>query len=190
MVASIHTALDGLKAIMVDNKLTADDLERVDVGCGPVTYIHCAWEYRPKGVTAAQMNLFYGLAVIAADGDAGAAQFSEDRLAEPKLLELIGRMHAHVSQELEAMGREFRHASTVEVKTKAGQILERTELYYCGTIENPPKPNDVEAKFRTLAGRVLSPLLVDRLSKLVRDLDHQSSLDELSGILLESSSGQ
>lgn len=189
MAASIHTALDGLKTIMVDNKLTADDLDSVDVGCGPMTYKHCAWEYLPKGVTAAQMNIFYGLAVIAADGDAGADQFREDRLAEPKLMELIRRMRAHISPELQAMGHKFRHAAIVTVKTKAGQIYERRELYFRGTSENPPKPGDVENKFRALTGRVLSPQQIDRLLKIVRDLEHESSLDELSNILLERSQG-
>ena len=33
-----------------------------------MTHVHCAWEYKAQGVTAAQMNLFYGLAVIALDG--------------------------------------------------------------------------------------------------------------------------
>ncbi|KAF2098726.1 mmgE/PrpD [Rhizodiscina lignyota] len=187
MAASIHTSLDGLKAIMVDNKLTADDLESVDVGMGPMTYQHCAWEYQPKGVTAAQMNMFYGLAVIAADGDAGAGQFSEDRLTEPRLMELIKRMHAHVSPELQAMGPKFRHAAIVTVKTKAGQTYESRQLYYRGTKENPPKPGQVEDKFRALAGRVLSSQQLDRIVELVRDLENQPSLDELSGLLLERS---
>src|SRR5262245_1464574 len=68
VVTSIHTALDGLAEIMRENKLAAEDIERVEVGLSPMTHVHCAWQYKAQGVTAAQMNLYYGLAVIALDG--------------------------------------------------------------------------------------------------------------------------
>lgn len=182
-VASIHTALDGFRAIISENKLKADDIESVDVGTGHLTYQHCAWKYKPNGVTAAQMNLFYPLALIAVDGDAGVNQFREDRLTDPQLLALIDRMTAHVSDELEEMGREYRHASTTTVKTKDGRVFERTELHRRGTRENPPQPKDVEQKFRTLATRVLPDDLVEKLVPLIRSLEDQASLEGLCSIL-------
>jgi 2-methylcitrate dehydratase PrpD len=182
-VASIHTALDGFRAIVSENKLNAEDIASVDVGIGHLTYQHCAWEYKPNGITAAQMNLFYPLALIAVDRDAGVNQFREDRLADPQLLALIGRMTAHVSDELEAMGREYRHASTMTVKTKDGRVLERTELHRRGTKENPPQPKDVERKFRTLASHILPDDSVERLVPLIRSLDDQASLEGLYSIL-------
>ena len=38
---------------------------RSKIGCGHMTFVHTAWDYRPAGVTAAQMNMFYGIAVMA-----------------------------------------------------------------------------------------------------------------------------
>jgi 2-methylcitrate dehydratase PrpD len=56
-VTSIHTALDGLAQIMRDHGLRADDIASIDAGLSQATYVHCAWEYKAQGVTAAQMNL-------------------------------------------------------------------------------------------------------------------------------------
>ena len=55
-VTSIHTALDGLGEIMREQKLaraTSEGRSRAE----PITHVHCAWEYKAQGVTAAQMNL-------------------------------------------------------------------------------------------------------------------------------------
>jgi 2-methylcitrate dehydratase PrpD len=182
-VASIHTALDGLLYIMRENKLTADDIESIEVGCGKVTYRHCAWEYRVEGVTGAQMNLFFPLAMIAIDGDASINQFNESRLAEPRVLQLIKRMKAHIDPEYEAMGRAFRHGSTVEVKTKDGRTIVRKEIHRRGSPGNPARPGDIEKKFRTLAGTVLDEGRVQKLWDFVQDLENQPSLDELFKII-------
>lgn len=49
-------------------------------------------EIQTSGVTAAQMNLFYCLAVIAIDGDPGINEFIESRLDDARVLELVARM--------------------------------------------------------------------------------------------------
>jgi len=83
-VTSIHTALDALADLMREHQLRADDIAEVDAGLSHMTHVHCAWEYKAQGVTAAQMNLSYGLAVIALDGMAFVDQYREDRCATRK----------------------------------------------------------------------------------------------------------
>lgn len=185
-VASIHTALDGLLSIMRENNLNADDIEGIDVGCGKVTYRHCAWKYRPEGVTSAQMNLFYSLAVVAIDGDAGIHQFSDSRLEDRRVLDLIARMEAHIDNEIDAMGRSFRHGSTITLKTKDGRSFTRTELHRRGTKENPPHPGDIEKKFRTLAGVAMDENTVESIWSFIQDLENKESLDELFKLLANS----
>ncbi|KAJ9609972.1 hypothetical protein H2200_006302 [Cladophialophora chaetospira] len=182
-VASIHTALDGLRAIMSDNNLSADDIEKIDVGCTKVTYRHCAWPYKPEGVTSAQMNLFYCLAVVAIDGDAGIHQFSDSRLEDRRVLDLIARMQAHIDNELDATGRSFRHGGTITVSTKDGRSFERRELHRRGTKENPPQPGDIEKKFRTLTGTVMDEDTIQSLWSFIQDLEKKESLDELFHLL-------
>jgi 2-methylcitrate dehydratase PrpD len=182
-VASIHTALEGLRIIMLEHSLTASDIEKIEVGVSKVTYFHCAWKYKPAGVTAAQMNLFYSMAVLATDGDAGQDQFREDRLQDSHLLDLIARMEARIDDSIEAKGRKFRHSAQVKVQTKDGRVFERTELYRRGSPENPARPGDIEEKFRQLAGTVLDEEDVVRLTHLLRNLDDAESLDELFSVL-------
>ena len=182
-VTSIHTALDALADIMREHKLTADDIVEVDAGLSHMTHVHCAWEYKAQGVTAAQMNLYYGLAVIALDGMAFVDQYREDRLRDPKILDFIKRVHARVDAGIEAMGAAFRHAARVTVKTRDGRTLKHEILHRRGSPENPLKPADVEYKFRNIARACLSRPHTERVMKLVGALDTLDSTTELIGIL-------
>jgi len=182
-VTSIHTALDALADLMRESKLGADDIAEVDAGLSHMTHVHCAWEYKAQGVTAAQMNLYYGLAVIALDGMAFVDQYREDRLRDPQILDFITRVRAHVDPGIEAMGAAFRHAARVTVRTRDGRTLTREILHRRGSPENPLQPADVEYKFRNVARACLTQAHTDRVMKLVGVLETLDSTAELTGIL-------
>jgi 2-methylcitrate dehydratase PrpD len=182
-VTSIHTALDALADLMRENKLGANDIARVDAGLSHMTHVHCAWKYEAQGVTAAQMNLYYGLAVIALDGAAFVDQYREDRLRDPRILDFIGRIHARVDPEIEAMGPAFRHAARLKVETRDRRSHTREILHRRGSPENPLKPGDIEYKFRNVARGCLASTRLERVIEICKTLDRQANTHELTGIL-------
>ena len=182
-VTSIHTTLDALADLMRENKLKPDDIAAVDAGVSHMTYVHCAWEYKAQGVTAAQMNLFYGLAVIAYDGVAFVDQYREDRLRDPKILDFIKRITARVDPEIEGMGAAFRHAARLSITTRDGRTFTREILNRRGSPENPLKPEDIEYKFRHVVKSCLTPANIDKVMQLVAKLDKLDSTSELISIL-------
>ena len=182
-VTSIHTALDALADLMREHKLAADDIARVDAGLSHMTHVHCAWKYEAQGVTAAQMNLYYGLAVIALDGAAFVDQYREDRLRDPRILDFIGRIHASVDPGIEAMGPAFRHAARVKVETRDRRTHTREILHRRGSPENPLNPGDIEYKFRNVARGCLAPRRLERVVEICKTLDRQDSINELIGML-------
>lgn len=187
-VTSIHAALDALADIMRENALAPDDIASVDVGVSEMTFVHCAWEYRAQGVTAAQMNLYYGLAAIAHDGVAFVSQYREDRLADPRLLDFIQRIHARSDPEINAMGPAYRHAATVSVRTHDGRVLARQILNRRGSPENPLLPGDVEYKFRNVVESCLAPADIDRVVRLCDALDTLDDVGPLIAILAKPAS--
>ncbi len=178
-VTSIHSALDSMKAIMAEQRLAADDVARVEAGLSPMTHVHCAWAYKAQGVTAAQMNLFFGLAVIAEDGVAFTEQFREDRLADPRLLDFIGRISAHVDPEIEQMGAPFRHASRLRVTTRDGRVFEKLALHRRGSPENPIGHDEIEAKFRAVVAPCMSAADAQRIVDVVNRLETLESMAPL-----------
>jgi 2-methylcitrate dehydratase PrpD len=178
-VTSIHTALDGLADILRENKLTADDVAHLEVGLSPMTHVHCAWEYKAQGVTAAQMNLYYGLAVIALDGMAFTDQYRESRLRDPRRLDFIGRISAYVDPEIENMGAAFRHAARVKLTARDGRAFEKLVLHRRGSPEAPLKPEDIVYKFRHVVKSCIPEQRTTRLLDLVRNLDRLDDTREL-----------
>jgi 2-methylcitrate dehydratase PrpD len=182
-VTSIHAALDALTHVMSSNGLKPDDIASLEVGVSQMTFVHCAWDYKAQGVTAAQMNLYYGLAVIAHDGVAFVSQYRQDRLADPKLLDFITRIQARVDDEIEAMGPAFRHAATVRVCTRDGREFSHRILNRRGSPENPISAADVEYKFRNVVESCLAPADIDRVVRLSAEFDSVDHAAELIGLL-------
>lgn len=188
-VASIHSALDALRQVMQQNKLKADDIAKVHVGLSTMTHVHCAWEYKAQGVTAAQMNLFFGLAAIAVDGNAFVDQYREDRLRDPRILDFIGRIEAVADKEIDAMGALFRHASRVTVTTRDGRKHSMEMLHRLGSPENPLKPAEVQQKFRTLTRQCLSEKQADEVIGITQSLDKLDDLGRLTSVLAAANAG-
>ena len=182
-VTSIHSALDGLAAIMQEQQLKADDIARVEAGLSPMTHVHCAWEYKAQGVTAAQMNLYYGMAVIALDGAAFTEQFREARLSDPRILDFISRISAHVDPEIESMGAPFRHASRIKVTTRDGRTFEKLSPHRRGSPENPLAPAEVVHKFRNVVAPCLDQAAAERIIAAVDSFETLADINELMPLL-------
>lgn len=182
-VTSIHTALDALAKIMREHGLRADDIASIKVGVGTMTHVHCAWPYRAQGVTAAQMNLYYGLAVMALDGAAFVKQYAEERLRDPRILDFITRVEPYVDPQIDALGPALRHAARVSVVTRDAHEFREEVLHRRGSPENPLTPDEVLEKFRHVAGACLPRAYVDRIMELTAQLDRLESLQELIALL-------
>ena len=182
-VTSIHSALDALSELMKEHGIKAGDIAKVETGLSPMTHVHCAWEYKAQGVTAAQMNLYYGMAVIALDGAAFTEQFREARLADPQILDFITRISAYVDPEIEKMGAPFRHASRVKITTRDGKVHEKLALHRRGSPENPLAPEEVVHKFRNVVAPCMSKADAERIITTVDRCESLADINELAAIV-------
>jgi aconitate decarboxylase len=48
-VTSIHAALDAFRPVLIEERLAATEIGEIQVGCGHMTFVHMAREYRPAG---------------------------------------------------------------------------------------------------------------------------------------------
>jgi 2-methylcitrate dehydratase PrpD len=169
--ASIHSPLGLLDALMRENDLAARDIARIVVHCSAMAHRHCAWPYRPAGVTAAQMNMPFALAMMAVDRAAMGAQFREDRLADPKVLPMLDRIVVEPAEEYSKGGDETRHAARIEIETTSGRTFRRETWNRPGSPANPMTETQLQHKFAALARSVLSAAQIETLGDAVRQLD-------------------
>jgi 2-methylcitrate dehydratase PrpD len=178
-VTSIHSALDALGMIMRDNNLVVGDIAHIHAGVSHPTHVHCAWPYKAQSITAAQMNIYYGLAMIALFGVAFVQQFDANKISDPDVMAFTKCITASVDPDIEARGHAFRHMARVRVETADGQTFEREVTHRRGSPENPISPADVIAKFRTLAASVLTPDATNDVITIVDTLDDQQDISAL-----------
>ena len=178
-VTSIHAALDAMRATGV----AARDIQSIEIGVGHMTFVHTAWDYRPAGVTAAQMNMFYGIAVMALRGDVTARDYTEARITDPETLAFIPRIKVFEDGELEAMGAAFRHAARVTVHTTDGRTIKREVLNRRGSPESPVTREDVERKFSANLAGILGGKEIEQLKTLALGLDTLANADAILRIV-------
>lgn len=182
---TIQASMDALRQIMRSNNIKADEIAEVEARVSTMTYVHCAWEYKAQGVTAAQMNLFYGLAVMAIDGNAFVDQYREERLKAPAILQFIKRIKAYPDQQIDDMGPAFRSAGRIKVKCLDGRVFEKEVLHRLGTPENALSAVDVENKFHALARQHLSDSAIDNVIEIVNGLDRLEDIRPLVAVISE-----
>ncbi len=169
--ASIHSPLGLLDDIMRENALTRIDISRIVVHCSAMAHRHCAWPYRPAGVTAAQMNMPFALAMMAIDRAAMGAQFRAERLEDPNVLPMLDRIHVEPAEEYSEGGDETRHAARVLVETRSGKTYARETWNRPGSPANPMTEAQLAEKFAVLAGAVLPAPQIAALSDAIKQLD-------------------
>jgi 2-methylcitrate dehydratase PrpD len=177
-----HAALSLLDEIMSAERLSAHDIERVEVRCTSYCKAHVGWPYVAQGVASAQINLYYALAVMALDRAAMIEQFREGRLDDAATREFMSRIAIFSDPELDALGNAYRYATRLSVLTTGGARHERETRYRPGSAEAPLGQDAIERKFRLLASYALNDGAVALQAEIAR-LDLAESVCGLVGML-------
>jgi len=121
-------------------------------------------KWHPKTRETADHSLPYCVAVALQDGKVGLEQFSEDRIGDPTLLDLVSRVEVEEDADL---SRRY-PASTpnrIKVTTRSGESVAREVEFPRGHSGNPMTDDEVEDKFRRLADGEMAP---DRQAEVLR----------------------
>lgn len=180
-------AMATLDEIVRKHNLKADDIESVTAHVSTNTLHHCGWDYDPakiQGVLAAQMNLRYGMAVMALERQATVAQFTEDKMRDPVILDFVRRVNVELEPKYDGSGGKYRVACRAVVACKNGAKHEAEILYRKGSHEDPMTAAEIDDKFMDLAGKTIAPQsarqIADMVAKLER-LDNSNDLTQLLG---------
>jgi 2-methylcitrate dehydratase PrpD len=179
------TAMTAIDRIMREHGLRAADIESITAFVSDNTLHHCGWPYegdRIQSVLSAQMNLRYGLAVMAMERGYGVAQFDESKIRDPEILKFIGRIRVEHEPKFEGANGRYRVACRLVVKLRDGTERETTVLYRRGSPEDPMTREQLMEKFRTLTQRVGEPTSA-QIAQMVSRIDERENLAELSRLL-------
>jgi 2-methylcitrate dehydratase PrpD len=178
---AIHTALDGLLALRAEHELRPDIVAAVTCAVNrwaPEILIHHTADTPAQG----RFCVEYSLAVALADGEAGIAQYTDERVADPALRKLAARVDVVVDAALAVDRTAF--PATVTIETTDGRRLSATVDQARGTPELPLGTDELVAKFRSSAAGALPADGLDRTVELLLGLDELHDVGVLGETLV------
>lgn len=174
-LASSQTSVDAMRAIIAREGIRGEDVDQVRIGTTNMVYVHCGWPYEPKETITAQMNLPYTAAVTLLEGNAFVDQYADEKLRDPKILDLARRIEVYVDPELDAGGPHEMRAVRAEVRMKSGAVHREEVIYRSGHWRNPLSDEALKEKFRDLAGRVLEAGAVAEIERIIDNLENEDA---------------
>jgi len=152
-----HTHLTCTLKVMINNNLDYTDIEEVKVTTLAQAYdiLFDPMKYRPESRETADHSLPYCLAAAIVDKKITTESFSDEKLADPRIYEVIDKIKGIPSIEFEKMFP-AKQPSRVEIKTKDGREFSEYIEYPKGDPREPMTIEDLENKFNALSTELLN----------------------------------
>jgi 2-methylcitrate dehydratase PrpD len=130
------------------------------------------------------MNLRYGMAVMALERRATAAQFTEQKMRDPVILDFVRRVKVELEPKFDGEGGKYRVACRAVVVCRNGARHEAEILYRKGSHEDPMTNAEIAEKFMNLAGQNIGAATAQRIADVVATLDALDSTNGLTDLLV------
>ena len=174
-----HTPLDALRLIVKENNLKPDDVDSMHLRMFEFAMQLAAPDrYKPDTREQADHSLPYCLAVGLLEGDLGPEQFKHDqwKQAPPG-----GGNYLLIVFTLEDLGDRSLEVGPqqIEVTTKDGKTYRKRVDFPKGDEKNPMTDEEVQAKFKKLAGPLMSEWRMQRIIDTVNNIEDVDDIHKL-----------
>lgn len=156
--ALTHTHITATLKVMRENDLNYKDIDEVVITtiARATDILFDPHKYRPESRETADHSLPYCIAAAIIDGKITTNTFSEEKMKDPAIWEVIDKIKGEASEEFESMFP-AKQPSRVTVKTKKGVNFSAYLEYPKGDPREPMTIEDIENKFNALSEPLLSP---------------------------------
>jgi len=170
--ALTHTHLSCLLNAMIGNNLEYSDIKEVKVTCFAQAYdiLFDPTKYRPESRETADHSLPYCMAAAMVDKKITTESFSDEKLNDPRIYEVIDKIKGEPSQEFEKMFP-AKQPSRVVVTTNDGRTFEEYLEYPKGDPREPMTMDDLENKFNSLVGDKFDDFKKNQLKDTIFDCE-------------------
>jgi 2-methylcitrate dehydratase PrpD len=155
----IHPVIDGCIQLRNEYRLTADQIESIDVDIHPIV-MELTSKKNPKTGLEGKFSVFYVAALAITAGKAGESQFTDQAVAEPTVVALQQRVQANIDKSI------TEDQARIKIRLKDGRVLERFVAHVIGSVENPMSDAALQEKFSDLCGGILPADKMQRLADL------------------------
>jgi 2-methylcitrate dehydratase len=183
--ALTHTHISCTLNAMNKNNLTYEDVDEVKVTAFAQAYdiLFDPTKYRPESRETADHSLPYCLAVSIVDKKISTQSFSDEKLKDPRIFEVIDKIKGEPSLEFEKMFP-AKQPSKVVVKTKDGKEYEEYMEYPKGDPREPMTIEDIDNKFSGLAEGTLSTERQEEIKEMILNCEGMTINDFMNKLVI------
>jgi 2-methylcitrate dehydratase PrpD len=172
----VHALLDGLLALREEHRLRPDEVESVEARVNPMVLVPTGIREPSTGLEG-KFSVFHSAAVALIDGLAGPAQYTDQRVNDPAVVDL--RRRVEVSGD-EALGR---GQADVAILLRDGRRLTRHVPQASGSADHPLTDAQLGRKFESLVAPILGAERSARLQATVGQLEQLPHVEQLTAQL-------
>ena len=183
--ALTHTHISCALNAMINNNLDYSDVKEVKVTAIAKAYdiLFDPAKYRPESRETADHSLPYCLAAAIVDKKITTQSFSDEKLKDPAIFEIIDKIKGEPSLEFEKMFP-AKQPSKVMITTNDGRSFEEYLEYPKGDPRQPMTLQDLENKFNSLADAVLSAAHLSEVKDLIFSCETVSAREFMSKLVV------
>jgi 2-methylcitrate dehydratase len=170
--ALTHTHISATLKTIINHNIGYDEIDSVIIttiarACDILFDIS---KYRPESRETADHSLPYCIAAAIVDRKITTQSFSDKKMQDPRIWEIIGKIKGEASEEF---GNMFpaKQPSKVVIRTKSGMEYSEYLEYPKGDPREPMTEEDLENKFNALSGNLLSKKRQAEIKNMIFDCD-------------------
>ncbi|MBI2918013.1 MAG: MmgE/PrpD family protein [Chloroflexi bacterium] len=177
-----HRCLDAVLHLVHTHTFRPEDV--VEVECHTSAMIpHIVIHQHARTVLEGKFCMPFCMAVAIVDRAAGLDQFTDERLRDPRVQELMGKVHFHYTPEDKGRLEDLARPETVVVRLHDGRAYSHTVSHALGSPTNPMPRDQLWAKYRLCASRTLPPAAVARSLDMLAHLEDVPDVADLMSIV-------
>jgi 2-methylcitrate dehydratase PrpD len=182
-VATVQGVIYTLNKLIEEHRFGADDVDEIRVGIAETSVSHGGAIYEPHDTASAQFSLPFSLAIRLLKNDNDLSFYMDPKLwTDPKVLALAKKVKTYADPNAK---KDQNYNTTMEVKLTNGTVYKAFEPYPPGSPLNRVGRDVLIAKFRKMAGAVLTEERIDKVIEAVDRLETYENVAELIPLLVK-----
>jgi 2-methylcitrate dehydratase PrpD len=169
----MHPAIDAAIQLRNENKLTADQIDHVDLKVHPLV-LELTGKKTPHEGLEGKFSIYHAVAVALVEGAGGEKQFSDRAVNDPTIVALRGHVNPVITPGIKA------EQVDMTVVLKDGRQLHRYIEHAVGSVEVPMTDKQLEVKFTDLADGILPAPAIRRAMDACWNVEGLSDVAEIA----------
>jgi 2-methylcitrate dehydratase PrpD len=169
----MHPSIDAAIQLRDENKLTADQIARIDIKVHPLV-LELTGKTAPQTGLEGKFSIYHAVAVALVEGAGGEKQFSDRAVRDPVVVALRDKVKPVIDSSIKP------EQVDVTIVLKDGKTLHKFIEHAIGSLEKPMSDQALEQKFADLADGILPAAQAKHVMELCWKLETLPNVAEIA----------